>query len=170
VERVFDAVIVGAGQAGPSLAGRLTAAGWSVALIEKERLGGTCVNTGCTPTKAMVASARAAYTAAHGSEYGLVGGEAVRVDLRKVKARKDAIVANSRAKNEAWVGSMKGCTLIYGTARFESHDRLGMPAMVFAKRCTRKASTSASAPNAFACIQGPGAPWCMSAAPRAALK
>ena len=124
MERAFDAVIVGAGQAGPSLAGRLTAAGWSVALIEKERLGGTCVNTGCTPTKAMVASAKAAYTAAHGSEYGLVGGEAVRVDLRKVKARKDAIVANSRSRNEAWVGSMKGCTLIYGAARFESHDRL----------------------------------------------
>ena len=124
MEYTFDAVIVGAGQAGPSLAGRLTQAGWKVALIEKERLGGTCVNNGCTPTKAMVASAKVAYMAAKGGEYGLVGGDALRVDLRKVKARKDAIVAKSVSSLQAWVGAMEGCALIYGSARFEAPQRL----------------------------------------------
>src|SRR6266567_1430750 len=124
MEHTFDAVIVGAGQAGPSLAGRLTQAGWTVALVERERLGGTCVNNGCTPTKAMVASAKAAYTARHGREYGVTGGEAVSVDLKKVKERKDAIVAKSVASLERWVKDMKGCTLIYGHARFEAAHRL----------------------------------------------
>jgi len=124
MERTFDAVIVGAGQAGPSLAGRLTAAGWKIAIVEKDLVGGTCVNVGCTPTKAMVACAKAAYTAAHGSEWGLIGGEAVRVDLKKIKARKDAIVAKSRTGNENWLRNMPGCTLLFGKARFESKDRL----------------------------------------------
>jgi len=124
MERSFDAIIVGAGQAGPPLAGRLTQAGWKVALIEKDKLGGTCVNSGCTPTKAMVASAKAAYTVAHASEYGLTGDAGMAIDLRAVKARKDRIVANSRAKNEAWIRSMDGCTLVYGAARFEAADRV----------------------------------------------
>src|ERR1700676_2882718 len=124
MERTFDAVIVGAGQAGPSLAGRLSKAGWKVALVERERLGGTCVNVGCTPTKAMVASAKAAYMARHGSEYGVMVGDAVRVDLKQVKARKDAIVAKSRGGLESWIGGMEGCTLIYGSAHFEAAHRL----------------------------------------------
>ena len=124
MERTFDAVIVGAGQAGPSLAGRLTGAGWKVALVEKELLGGTCVNTGCTPTKAMVASAKAAHMARHGKEYGVVGADAVQVDMKSVKARKDAIVAKSRGGLEGWIRGMEGCTLIYGRARFEAAHRL----------------------------------------------
>jgi pyruvate/2-oxoglutarate dehydrogenase complex dihydrolipoamide dehydrogenase (E3) component len=95
MECTFDAVIVGVGQAGPSLAGRLTQAGWKVALVEKERLGGTCVNTGCTPTKAMIASAKVGHMAVNGSEYGVIGADRVRVDLAKVNARKDAIAAIS---------------------------------------------------------------------------
>ena len=95
MDQSFDAVIVGAGQAA-ALAGRLTNAGWSVALVEKKWLGGTCVNVGCTPTKAMVASAKAAYTAAQGEKFGVIGGDGARVDLKRVKARKDAIVANFR--------------------------------------------------------------------------
>lgn len=124
MEQIFDAVIVGAGQAGPSLAGRLTLAGRTVALVERKRLGGTCVNTGCTPTKAMVASAKAAHTAMHGPEYGIFGAENVRVDLKAVKARKDAIVANSRSSLETWLKGMNGCALVYGHARFEAPHRL----------------------------------------------
>jgi pyruvate/2-oxoglutarate dehydrogenase complex dihydrolipoamide dehydrogenase (E3) component len=116
----FDAIIVGAGQAGPTLASRLTAAGWKVALAERERFGGTCVNTGCTPTKAMVASAKAAHTLRTATEYGLEAVGEVKVDLAKVKARKDAIVEKSRTSLETWLEKMDGCTLFHGTARFLS--------------------------------------------------
>src|ERR1700677_842145 len=91
MEHSFDAVIVGAGQAA-SLAEKLTKAGWTVALVEQKWLGGNCVNVGCTPTKAMVASAKAAYIASHADEFGVLSDGGVRVDLKKVKARKDAIV------------------------------------------------------------------------------
>lgn len=76
----FDAIVIGAGQAGPSLAGRLSDAGKTVALIERKLFGGTCVNTGCMPTKAMVASAYAIHTARRGAEYGMTTGP-VSVDL-----------------------------------------------------------------------------------------
>ncbi|RZK27163.1 MAG: pyruvate/2-oxoglutarate dehydrogenase complex dihydrolipoamide dehydrogenase, partial [Hymenobacter sp.] len=89
----FDAIIVGAGQAGPSLAGRLTAAGWKVALVERKSLGGTCVNAGCTPTKALVASAKAAHMMRQAAAYGLPVVADLKVDLAAVMARKDAIVA-----------------------------------------------------------------------------
>src|SRR6202035_5823573 len=94
--KTFDAIVIGAGQAGPSLAGRLTGAGMSVALIERKFIGGTCVNTGCTPTKTLIASAYAAQMARRASDYGLTIGEAVGVDMKKVKARKDAVSGNSR--------------------------------------------------------------------------
>ena len=123
MEHSFDAVIVGAGQAA-SLAGRLTQAGWTVALVEKKWLGGTCVNVGCTPTKAMVASAKAAYTVARAEEFGVLSSGSVRVDLKKVKARKDAIVLNFRSKNETAFTNMKGCKLFHGIGRFEAADRL----------------------------------------------
>ena len=116
----FDAIIIGAGQAGPSLAARLTQAGWTVALIEMSMVGGTCVNVGCTPTKAMVASAKVAHTVANAHDFGVLNDSAVTVDLAKVKARKDRIVLDSRTKGEAWIKSMQGCTLIYGLAEFES--------------------------------------------------
>ena len=86
----FDAIIVGAGQAGPSLAGRLTAAGRKVAMIERKLFGGTCVNTGCIPTKTLVASAYVAHKARTASEYGINAGP-VTVDMKAVKARKDQI-------------------------------------------------------------------------------
>ena len=89
----YDAIIIGTGQAGPSLAFRLAGAGMKVAVVERHLVGGTCVNTGCTPTKALVASAYAARIARRAAEYGVVIGGDIGIDMRRVKARKDAIVA-----------------------------------------------------------------------------
>src|SRR6185312_7685136 len=91
----FDAIIIGAGQAGPPLAGRLTAAGQTVAVIERKLVGGTCVNYGCIPTKTLVASAHAAHTARRGAEYGIGTGD-VSVDMAMVKARKDKVMNGDR--------------------------------------------------------------------------
>ena len=115
---LFDAIIVGAGQAGPSLAGRLTSAGQRVAIIERKLIGGTCVNNGCIPTKTLVASAHAAQLARRGAEYG-VGTGAVSVDMAKVKARKDDIMLKDREGVESWLDGMAGCTVFRGHARFE---------------------------------------------------
>lgn len=117
--QAFDAIIIGAGQAGPSLAGRLTGAGKKVALIERKLVGGTCVNTGCMPTKAMVASAYAAHLARRGGEYGVVTGD-VSIDFAKVMARKDKVRLDARRGNEDWLEGMEGLTFIRGHARFES--------------------------------------------------
>src|SRR6185503_13282224 len=114
----FDAIIVGAGQAGPPLAGRLTDAGQTVAVIERKLVGGTCVNYGCIPTKTLVASAHAAHLARRGDEFG-VGTGPVTVDMAKVKARKDRISVGDREGLESWLDGMKGCTVIRGHARFE---------------------------------------------------
>jgi pyruvate/2-oxoglutarate dehydrogenase complex dihydrolipoamide dehydrogenase (E3) component len=116
----FDAIIIGAGQAGPTLAGRLTKAGRSVAFIERKLFGGTCVNTGCTPTKAMVASAYVAYKARTAAVYGVSVPGAVSVDMKAVKARKDKIVADSRDGLENYLRGMKNCTVFKGNAHFES--------------------------------------------------
>ncbi|MDM4141078.1 MULTISPECIES: FAD-containing oxidoreductase [Mycobacterium] len=113
----FDAIIVGAGQAGPPLAGRLTAAGQRVAVIERKLIGGTCVNTGCIPTKTLVASAHAAHLARRGAEYG-VGTGTVSVDMAKVKARKDEIMLGDRKGVEDWLEGMEGCTVFRGHAVF----------------------------------------------------
>lgn len=113
----FDAIIIGAGQAGPPLAGRLTEAGHTVAVIERKLVGGTCVNTGCIPTKTLVASAHAAHTARRGAEYGVGTGE-VTVDMAKVKARKDSVMLDDRSGVESWLEGMDNCTLIRGHARF----------------------------------------------------
>jgi pyruvate/2-oxoglutarate dehydrogenase complex dihydrolipoamide dehydrogenase (E3) component len=93
----FDAIVVGAGEAGPPLAARLTAAGMRVALVERKLLGGTCVNTGCTPTKALVASARAAHVARHAERWGVFHDGAVRVDMAKVAARARKVSEDARA-------------------------------------------------------------------------
>lgn len=114
----FDAIIIGAGQAGPPLAGRLTAAGQTVAVIERKLVGGTCVNYGCIPTKTLVASAHAAHTARRGSEYGIGTGD-VTVDMAKVKARKDKVMTGDRKGVESWLEGMDNCTLVRGHARFE---------------------------------------------------
>lgn len=114
----FDAIIIGAGQAGPPLAGRLTEAGQTVALIERKLVGGTCVNYGCIPTKTLVASAHAAHLARRGAEFGVGTGE-VTVDMAKVKARKDEIMLGDRHGVESWLEGMDGCTFLRGHARFE---------------------------------------------------
>ena len=126
MSRPFDAIIIGAGQAGPPLAGRLTAAGMSVALIERHLFGGTCVNTGCMPTKALVASAYAAHLARRGAEYGVMLDAPPRIDMPRVKARADAISANSRAGIERWLRDMTGCTVLQGHARFVSPDTVAI--------------------------------------------
>ncbi|MBZ4550193.1 FAD-containing oxidoreductase [Mycobacterium avium] len=119
----FDAIIVGAGQADPPLAGRLTAAGQRVAIIERKLIGGTCVNTGCIPTKTLVASAHAAHLARRGADYG-VGTGAISVDMAKVKARKDEIMLGDRKGVEDWLAGMAGCTVVRGHARFRDPHTL----------------------------------------------
>src|SRR3954468_23071914 len=93
--RRFDAIIIGTGQAGPSLADRFSGAGMTVAIVERHLIGGTCVNTGCIPTKTLVASAYAAHLARRGAEYGFSFDEDVRVDMKRVKARKDQVAGQS---------------------------------------------------------------------------
>jgi len=115
----YDAIIIGTGQAGPFLANRLSTAGMKVAVIERHFFGGTCVNTGCIPTKAMVASAYAAQMVRRAAEYG-VATDNVAVDMKKVKARKDEISGKSRTGVESWLKSMKNCTVYTGHARFDS--------------------------------------------------
>lgn len=116
--RTFDAIVIGAGQAGPSLAVRLAQSGRSVAIVERHLVGGTCVNTGCTPTKAMVASAGAASLLRRAGEYGIGLTGRVTVDMPSVKARAARIAAQSRESNEAWLESSAGVTVIRGHARF----------------------------------------------------
>jgi pyruvate/2-oxoglutarate dehydrogenase complex dihydrolipoamide dehydrogenase (E3) component len=123
VTQRFDAIVVGAGQAGPPLVGRLTAAGHSVAMVERKLIGGTCVNTGCIPTKTLVASAHAAHLARRGGDYGVNVGP-VSVDMSKVKARKDGIVLDDRKGVEDWLDGMDGCTVFRGHARFEDPHTL----------------------------------------------
>jgi pyruvate/2-oxoglutarate dehydrogenase complex dihydrolipoamide dehydrogenase (E3) component len=120
----FDAIIIGAGQAGPSLAERLTKAGMTVAFVERKLFGGTCVNTGCTPTKTLVASAYAAHLARRAADFGVLLEGSVRVDMKKVKARADAVVAESRSGVERRLRKMAGCTVVQGHARFEGPDRV----------------------------------------------
>jgi pyruvate/2-oxoglutarate dehydrogenase complex dihydrolipoamide dehydrogenase (E3) component len=120
----YDAIIIGTGQAGPALARRLVAADWKVAVIERKFFGGTCVNTGCTPTKALVASAYAAYLARRAADYGVTIGGPVGVDMKAVKARKDAISLPSRRGVERSLKQLKGCTVLEGHGRFVGPKRV----------------------------------------------
>src|SRR5882724_11344950 len=124
--RRFAAIILGAGQAGPSLAGRLTAAGMTVALVERKLFGGTCVNTGCMPTKTLVASARAAHVALHARDYGVIIEGAIGIDMARVKARADTVATNARTNVEKWLKGMERCTVLEGHARFESADTISV--------------------------------------------
>jgi pyruvate/2-oxoglutarate dehydrogenase complex dihydrolipoamide dehydrogenase (E3) component len=121
----FDAIVIGAGQAGPALCARLDREGMKTALVERKLLGGTCVNTGCIPTKTLVASARAAHTARRGAEYGFSAGE-IRVDMRAVKARKDGVVRQSTDGLASWIDGMKHVTLVRGQARFTSKREIAV--------------------------------------------
>src|SRR5215211_2341545 len=120
--QVFDAIVIGAGQAGPSLAGRLTAAGMKVALVERKLFGGTCVNTGCMPTKTLVASAYAAHLARRAAAYGIAIESPINIDMKRVKARADAVSTNARTNVEKWLRGMDGLTVMEGHARFEGPD------------------------------------------------
>lgn len=116
--RAFDAIVIGAGQAGPSLAGRLNDAGMTVALAERHLIGGTCVNTGCMPTKALVASAYAAHLARRAADYGVIVPD-VGIDYAKVHARARQVTLNARTNNENWLAGMERLTLYREHARFE---------------------------------------------------
>lgn len=120
MQRKLDAIVIGAGQSGPSLAVRLAESGQRVALVERRGLGGTCVNDGCIPTKTLVASARAAWMARNAADWGVAIAGSVAVDMKRVKARKDAVVQQSRESLAAWVKGTKNLELVIGHARFES--------------------------------------------------
>lgn len=116
----FDAIIIGTGQAGPSLAQRMTGEGMNVAILERKLFGGTCVNVGCIPTKALVASARAAHMARRGDDFGVAIEGAINVDMKQVKARKDAIVKQSNDGVTNWMKTMDNLTVFEGHGRLES--------------------------------------------------
>jgi pyruvate/2-oxoglutarate dehydrogenase complex dihydrolipoamide dehydrogenase (E3) component len=116
----FDAIVIGTGQAGPPLAARLSKAGMTVAIVERNRFGGTCVNTGCIPTKTLVASAYAAQLARRGPEYGVSVAGPVQVDMKRVKARKDEIAGRSMHSVESWLRGLENVTVYQGHARFEA--------------------------------------------------
>ena len=120
----FDAIVIGAGQAGPALAVRCGKEGLKTAIIERHRFGGTCVNNGCVPTKTMVASARAAHMARRAADFGVLLDGPVRVDMARVKARKDAIVEQGRKGVRAWLDGAGNVTVLEGHARFIAAHRL----------------------------------------------
>ena len=122
----FDAIIIGTGQAGPPLAARFASAGKTVAIIERHKFGGTCVNTGCIPTKTMVASAYAVHVARRGAEYGFAANGDVRVDMKRVKARKDEVSGRSNRGVEDWLRGLKNCTVLQGHARFQSPNTVAL--------------------------------------------
>jgi pyruvate/2-oxoglutarate dehydrogenase complex dihydrolipoamide dehydrogenase (E3) component len=126
MSELFDAIVIGAGQAGPSLAGRLITSGMKVALIERNLFGGTCVNTGCMPTKTLVASAYAAHLARRSGEYGIAIESSIAIDMKQVKARADTVSTNARTNLENWLRGMDGLTVIEGHARFEARDTISV--------------------------------------------
>jgi len=116
----FDAIVIGTGQAGPPLAVRLAQSGRKTAILERNRFGGTCVNTGCIPTKTLIASARAAYVVRRAADFGVKIDGAVRVDMPRVKRRKDEVVAQSTSGVQKWLRGTPDVTVIEGHGRFES--------------------------------------------------
>ena len=118
----FDAIVIGTGQAGPALAARLSAAGRRVAIIERHKFGGTCVNDGCTPTKTLIASAYAARVVARAADYGVRIRTKPRVDMKRVKARKDELVGKSSASVAKWMRGLENGTVVKGHARFTARN------------------------------------------------
>ena len=127
----FDAIIIGAGQAGPSLAGRLTGAGMKVLFAERKLFGGTCVNTGCMPTKTLVASAYAAHLARRAADYGVSVGAEIGIDMKRVKQRADTVSHNARTGVENWLRGMEGCTVKHGHARFTGPNEVEIDGETF---------------------------------------
>src|SRR5215469_13567866 len=113
----FDAIIIGTGQAGPALARRMAGSGMRVAVVERGRFGGTCINTGCTPTKTLIASAYAAHLARRGADYGFSAGD-VKVDMQRVKARKDYVVGLSNRGVERSLKTLDNCRVYEDHAQF----------------------------------------------------
>ena len=126
MNKTYDAIVIGTGQAGPFLAQRLAAAGMKVAIIERKLFGGTCVNTGCIPSKTMVASAYAAHMVRRAADFGVVNNGPVSVDMKVVKSRKDAISGQSRMGVESWLRGMANCTVYQGHGRFESSKEVSV--------------------------------------------
>lgn len=122
----FDAIIIGAGQAGPFLAARLAERGMRVALIERKFLGGTCVNAGCMPTKTLVASARAAHMSRRAADFGVKVSAEIGMDMKVVRRRAHAITIDARNGLADWLGGMDTITLVQGHARFEAADRVAV--------------------------------------------
>jgi pyruvate/2-oxoglutarate dehydrogenase complex dihydrolipoamide dehydrogenase (E3) component len=118
VTKQFDAIVIGTGQSGPPLAGRLSREGLKTAIIERKLIGGTCVNVGCIPTKTLVGSAKVAYTARQAQDFGVVVDGSITVDMAQVKKRKDSIAGASNKGVTTWLEGMEGVTLIHGHARF----------------------------------------------------
>ncbi len=127
MQESYDAIIIGAGQAGPPLVGRLTAAGMTVALVERNQLGGTCLNTGCTPTKTLVASAHVAHLARSAADYGIVLPPGpITADMPLVKARVEKIIHDGRDRLTNWLTSLPGCTLVTGHAQVISANTISV--------------------------------------------
>jgi len=122
----FDAIIIGTGQSGPSLAAKLAGAGMKVAIIERKLFGGTCVNTGCIPTKTLVASARAAHMARRAADFGVLVHGSITVDMKKVKARKDTVVRKSNQGVENWLKNTQDLRAYEGHARFQGSHSVGV--------------------------------------------
>ena len=122
----FDAIIIGTGQSGPALARRLVAAGRKVAIIERKLFGGTCVNTGCTPTKTLIASAYAAHVARRAADYGIRIEGPVNVDMKAVKTRKDGVVSVFRNGVEQSLKTLQGCTVYQGHGRFIAKKKVAV--------------------------------------------
>lgn len=146
----YDAIVIGTGQSGPSLAARLAGAGMKTAIIERKLFGGTCVNTGCVPTKTLVASARAAYVARRGADYGVMIGGSIAVDMKKVKARKDAVVRRSNQGVANWLTSTKNLTVYEGHANFQSPYSMSVNGeLLEADKIFINAGARASIPSGF---------------------
>ncbi len=124
MNKTYDSLIIGTGQAGPTLASKLAADGLQTAIVERKLFGGTCVNVGCTPTKTMVASARVAYVARRAAEFGVVIDGPVRVDMKRVKLRKDDVVRRSNEGVEKWLKNTRNLTVYEGHARFEGPNQV----------------------------------------------
>jgi pyruvate/2-oxoglutarate dehydrogenase complex dihydrolipoamide dehydrogenase (E3) component len=120
----YDAIVIGTGQSGPPLTGRMSAEGWKVAVIERKLLGGTCVNTGCIPTKTLVASARAAQMARRAADFGVMIDGPILVDMKRVRARKDEISGQSREGLARWIERTKNVILYEGHARFKGPNQV----------------------------------------------
>ena len=116
----YDAIVIGTGQSGPSLAARFASEGLKTAVLERKLFGGTCVNVGCIPTKTLVASARAAHMARRGGDFGVVIDSLIKVDMKRVKARKDEVVRQSNEGVEQWLKNTANLTVYEGHGRFES--------------------------------------------------